>query len=297
MKKRNVLYIFLLSAMLCFSGCEEEVEKEVSAPIDAGSLLDKYADSESGITESSGDSTSETTTLVDPDSDVFWDTTVTPNEPASNNDPTTTGSVVSNTSSASNVTTTKKEESTTKQEQTTTTSTLNSGVTWTLSNGTLTISGQGEMKDNDWSSQRESITNVVIKDGVTSIRKNAFDNCTNLISITIPSSVTSIGYKAFYNCVSLSSIDIPSSVSSIGSHAFYGCSSLKNIVIPSAVTRIEAYTFYECSSLVSLTIPGSVTYIGDYALENCPPTMTIYGQKDSIAQAYALELYFAFVIR
>ena len=86
--------------------------------------------------------------------------------------------------------------------------------------GTLTISGNGEMKDwrnssdGAWYDNRE-IKNVIINNGVTSIGKFAFSYCSNLISITIPNSVTSIGSFAFCRCTSLTSITIPNSVTSI----------------------------------------------------------------------------------
>ena len=43
----------------------------------------------------------------------------------------------------------------------------------------------------------ELVKNLVIPDGVTSIGKEAFYNCTSLTSVTIPNSVTSIGRRAF----------------------------------------------------------------------------------------------------
>ncbi len=68
--------------------------------------------------------------------------------------------------------------------------------------GLLRISGNGEMID-PWLSSRESVTKVVIENGVTSIGSNAFNYCTNLVSIDIPHSVTSIGDYAFHDCNSL----------------------------------------------------------------------------------------------
>ncbi|MBR2993722.1 MAG: leucine-rich repeat domain-containing protein, partial [Clostridiales bacterium] len=101
-----------------------------------------------------------------------------------------------------------------------------SNVTWTLdSDGMLTISGKGEIKDSafygNW-----NIRMVVIKDGVTSIGNSAFSGCDSLTSITIPNSVISIGDGAFELCQSLTSITIPNSVTSIGNSAFSGCDSL-----------------------------------------------------------------------
>jgi hypothetical protein len=79
---------------------------------------------------------------------------------------------------------------------------------WTLENGTLTITGTGEMYDftnkvTPWSASVGQINSVVIAEGVTSIGAAAFSGCTSLTSATIPVSVTSIGEGAFTGCNSL----------------------------------------------------------------------------------------------
>ena len=68
------------------------------------------------------------------------------------------------------------------------------------------------------------ITNLVIPNDITEIKKYAFINCDGLTSMSIPNSVTSIGELAFMNCVRLSSVSIPNSVTSIGDEAFKSCS-------------------------------------------------------------------------
>ena len=180
------------------------------------------------------------------------------------------------------------------------------------STGTLTISGNGEMEnyflfnDDDysgftnapWSEYSNLIKKIVIKDGVTSIGKYAFYNCSNLTSITIPDSITSIGNDAFEGCSSLTSITIPDGVTSISSRAFYGCSSLKSITIPDGVTSIyggafsgcsslasiiipdgiksiDGGVFYDCSNLTSITIPDGVTSIGENAFNGCSSLTSI----------------------
>ncbi|MBP0974691.1 MAG: leucine-rich repeat domain-containing protein, partial [Oscillospiraceae bacterium] len=140
--------------------------------------------------------------------------------------------------------------------------------------GTLTISGTGAMEDYPieypgWNDDRDSVTNVVIENGVTSIGEYAFYKCSNLISITIPGSVTSIENAAFSLCSSLTDITIPDSVTSIGGYAFYDCSSLTDVTIPDGVTSIGGYAFYNCSSLTDVTIPDGVTSIGDFAFYYC----------------------------
>lgn len=146
--------------------------------------------------------------------------------------------------------------------------------TWKLENGTLTISGTGEMKDYSssnmpWYDSRSSITKVVVEQGITSISGWAFYNCSNLSSVIIPNSVTRIGEDVFSSCSSLSSMTIPDSVTSIGNAAFEGCSGLNSVTIPNSVTSIGTATFEDCGSLSSVTIPNSVTSIGHFAFSGC----------------------------
>ena len=134
----------------------------------------------------------------------------------------------------------------------------------TLSNdGTLTISGNGEMKDWEksyvvaWDSNRENIKNVIINNGVTSVGNYTFSDCRSLTNITIPNSVTSIGVDAFYYCTSLTNITIPNSVTSIGGKAFVFCRSLTSITIPDSVTSIGYHAFFNCESLTSINVDSN----------------------------------------
>ena len=67
-------------------------------------------------------------------------------------------------------------------------------LTWTLdSEGTLTISGTGEMEDSDsstgvsWADYKEQVITVILENGVTSIGQYAFSACIGLTNVTIPS--------------------------------------------------------------------------------------------------------------
>ena len=129
-------------------------------------------------------------------------------------------------------------------ETTATSGTCGENVTWTLSDdGTLTISGTGDMEDYSYGNyspveRNQSIKSVVIENGVTSIGNMMVYYTTSLKSVTIPDSVTSIGNTAFAYCWGLKGITIPDSVKSIGSLAFYDCNDLTNITIPNSVIVI-----------------------------------------------------------
>ena len=135
---------------------------------------------------------------------------------------------------------------------------------WTLENKTVTISGNGQMKNSGGNSYprradcigkyTKLVEKIVIQNGVTNIGYNAFYKCSGLTNIEIPNSVTSIGDEAFSGCSSLKTITIPSSITNIGYFAFEGCSSLKTITIPSSVTSIEEDAFYGCSSLANINV-------------------------------------------
>ena len=92
--------------------------------------------------------------------------------------------------------------------------TCGDNLTWTLTtDGTLTISGSGEMNSYlyadqviPWGEYSKQITTVKIKSGVTSIGACAFWGCVALTSVTIPKSVTEIGNSAFSGCSELQKV-------------------------------------------------------------------------------------------
>lgn len=133
--------------------------------------------------------------------------------------------------------------------------------------GTLTISGNGDMKDytsNDDSpfGYNSVIKKIVINSGVTSIGDRAFCYCNSVTSVSIPNTVTDIGENAFRSCSGLSSISIPNSVKTIGYSAFSRCYGAKTISIGTGVTTIEDDAFECCTGPTSITVPNSVTSIG-----------------------------------
>lgn len=115
----------------------------------------------------------------------------------------------------------------------------------------------------------ESITSLVLPEGVSSIGNGAFSGCTNLSDINIPDSVTNIGEFAFNRCRELTSIDIPDSVEYIGKNAFSYCSKLENITLPSNITFINDSAFSNCSGFTKIVIPEGVIEIGEFAFYHC----------------------------
>ncbi len=177
-------------------------------------------------------------------------------------------------------------------------------LTWEIVNdSTLVISGTGEMYDFEydpapWGDIRDSITEIIVESGVTSIGDYAFNGCPNLLNVTLPASITSIGNDAFASCSALSSISLPSGLISIGVGAFSYCESLTSVYYPPSVKSIGASAFYSCSGLKSITfstglesigysafgwctgltsvsLPNSVTSIGENAFVNCWNMTTI----------------------
>ena len=110
---------------------------------------------------------------------------------------------------------------------------------------------------------------------VTNIDRNAFSNCSDLVSVTIPNSVEIIGDFAFYKCVHLKSIFLSDNLKEIRGQAFSGCTTLTEIVIPNNVNVIGDAAFQNCGSLYSIELPNNITSIGANAFENCSSLTTI----------------------
>ena len=137
---------------------------------------------------------------------------------------------------------------------------------WTLtSDGTLTISGEGNMFGAPWSQYKSKIKKVVIGEGVKSISDNAFHYYENLRSVSLPSTLTSIGEAAFWACSSLQSITLPNNLTHIGLNAFRACHSLTQVLIPASVTNIDGSAFECCTGLTDVVFEGNSLEFGSGA--------------------------------
>lgn len=147
-----------------------------------------------------------------------------------------------------------------------------------LSSGVLTISGVGEIYSGDWYDYADSITAVVVEDGITSIDYGTFYGCTSLKSVTLADSVTYVESTAFEDTPFLANlgefatlfgselyrytgdgtnVEIPDTITSIGSNAFLYEDSLESVTIPSSVTAIKDDAFYGCYYLSDIYFQGT----------------------------------------
>jgi len=150
-----------------------------------------------------------------------------------------------------------------------------SGLNWSLEAGVLTITGSGDMTDYTennmapWYPYRENITKLVLPEGLTSVGKLAFYDCSNLKIVDLPDAVRSIGEFAFASCEKIELLDLGSGLETIGNSAFYGCSGFKSVRLPQSLKRIGKEAFYSCTKLEMITVPAAVTSIGSAAFAYC----------------------------
>lgn len=148
-------------------------------------------------------------------------------------------------------------------------------LTWTLSEGVLTIEGSGAMTnfpESDmapWYPLRGEIRKVALPAGLTRIGNLAFYDCYRLTAVDIPNSVTSIGEFAFASCEKLQLLDFGNNMLSIANDAFHGCWDLSSVVLPQSLLSIGSQAFYDCASLTSIMIPAGVQNLGTAVFAYC----------------------------
>lgn len=144
---------------------------------------------------------------------------------------------------------------------------LGESLKWSFNNGTLTISGNGEMGAQDtyscpWMQSKsnnsatikaEEVKELVIQEGVTSTGENMCWECTNLAKVTLPKSLTKIGKKSFYNCKSLTEIVIPDNVTEIDEEAFGNAQQLAKVTFSKNLKTIGVNAFGSADYDMALT--------------------------------------------
>lgn len=151
-------------------------------------------------------------------------------------------------------------------------------LTWELTDGTLTISGQGDMYSyplNEfttipWYSRRSEIKKIVIGSGCTTIGQSAFINCTKATELELEEGLVGIEAQAFKNCTRLKKVRIPDTTTYLMKSAFEKCTSLCEVSLGAQMTVLRDNEgrviddvdrsfgkgpFYGCTALVDLCVP------------------------------------------
>ena len=141
--------------------------------------------------------------------------------------------------------------------------------------------------------QCETITSIVLQDGVTEIGDEAFQKCPNLSSVTFPSSLVHIEgglfwESAYYNDPNnwengvlyvgqhlinadeaIESCAVKEGTLTIADNAFSHCQNLASITLPESVRNIGCDAFSDCGALESIALPSAVTKIRRGTFQNC----------------------------
>lgn len=163
-------------------------------------------------------------------------------------------------------------------------------ISYTLdSDGLLIISGTGAMQNytvisaSPFYAIRESIKNVIIKEGITSIGSNSFYMPKSLESISIPSTLTlveknALRFTSSLNAVYIDDIKTWCNINFANeqcnplyyAHNLYLNSELvTDLIIPSTVEHIKDFCFYNCTSIKSISFEKGVKSVGNYVFSNC----------------------------
>ena len=151
-------------------------------------------------------------------------------------------------------------------------------------------------------------------EGIKSINRNSFWNCTGIETIVFPASLEDIGYNPFVDCSNIrfeskspyfkvidgvlfnkdcskiicypswkanGVVNLPDSVMTLERGAFSGCRNMTQINLHN-VNIINKSCFTNCISLKSVYCSDLITYIGEWAFAYCEKLKHISVNKDTI---------------
>ena len=151
-----------------------------------------------------------------------------------------------------------------------------------------------------WYIGDNTITKVILPEGVEKISQYAFANLTSLEEIVLPSTLEAIEYGAFYGCSALEKVTFSgennlkiisqsafeqcnlqktidlSSICVISDYAFAGNKELEGVTTGDTLLSIGEYAFAGCESLKDVTITAQKVKYGPYAFTGCEALTEFY---------------------
>lgn len=124
-------------------------------------------------------------------------------------------------------------------------------------------------KESPFFLNKETLTSVSVKQGVTVIGAAAFCDCINITAVNLPDSIEQIGTDAFFQCKALQNIYLSENIEIIGSSAFSNCSSLTEVRLPSKLKKVNSHTFSGCSNLMQVFLGDNIQTIETCAFSSC----------------------------
>ena len=117
-----------------------------------------------------------------------------------------------------------------------------------------------------------------VADGVTTIGSNAFNFCTELVSLKLSDSVRRIESDGISGCNALTDVDL-NQVRSLNG-AFFSCTALSKIVFPDTLRSLEGCVFYGCTGLCEIYFRGERPSISQNAFYDKITADVYYPKSD-----------------
>ncbi len=164
-----------------------------------------------------------------------------------------------------------------------------------------------------WYIGDNTITKVIIPEGVKSIANYAFANLTALEEVVLPSTLESIDYGAFYGCTSLQKITFSgennlkiinqnafencdlrdtlelTSACVVSDYAFAGNQKLKGVVLGENLYSIGQYAFAGCKKLKDITVKSKKIKYGAYVFTGCEQIKEFYVNSSVLPEGMFYE--------
>ena len=154
-------------------------------------------------------------------------------------------------------------------------------VEYLLKNGVLNISGEGATynyhsgKTAPWYDYKESIVEIYVAEGITSIGNQLFVGCKNLKNVHLAEGVETIGSNVFKGCSTIEYVSFPKSIKTVGERSFTG--SIQKIKYAGTEAEWETIVFNNYNNGI---FSAEISYVSTISSGQCGKTIEWYMTSD-----------------